>query len=275
MWDCGGSVNYPLYLPYNTEIYALFITNYDEDHIRGLPYLRNKIRGIYGNKSICAENLRILKNKNGKSTISPAMERLLNIFDQDLIDPSRFYYLGLNSLSVNCNFYYNSFRNFDDTNNCSLVTFLTFNGYKFIIPGDIEEPGWKKLLENPSFRHELKNVDVFIASHHGRESGYCKEVFNFCKPQIVVFSDSYIEYRSQEMASTYGRHCSGMALPGQVQTKRVLSTRNDGHVEFSPTPGGLRVDFGTIYFGTIYHGILTPKIRFEFMPGPPLGLTFL
>ena len=108
--------------------------------------------------------------------------------------------------AVSYKVFHNNYDDFDDTNNISLVTFLNCRETFFIIPGDLEAPGWELLLKNSDFKDELKNLNVFIASHHGRESGYCRKVFDFCKPDIIIFSDSEMKYTTQEMASTYGNH---------------------------------------------------------------------
>lgn len=39
------------------------------------------------------------------------------------------------------------------------------------------------MLKNADFRQRLAEVNVFVASHHGRENGYCEEVFQYCKPE--------------------------------------------------------------------------------------------
>jgi hypothetical protein len=54
---------------------------------------------------------------------------------------------------------------------------------------DIEREGWLEMLKLPSFQQCLREVNVFVASHHGRENGYCEEVFQYCTPDIVVISD--------------------------------------------------------------------------------------
>ena len=122
--------------------------------------------------------------------------------------------------------FWNKFEtDFDDTNNISLVTFLNCGTWRFIIPGDLEVAGWKTLLENNAFQKELAHVNIFIASHHGRESGYCSDVFDICNPCVVVFSDSSMKHATQEMASTYASHASGITFKGEKRF--VLSTRKD------------------------------------------------
>jgi beta-lactamase superfamily II metal-dependent hydrolase len=201
-----------------------FVTNYDEDHISDLPFLRANlpIRSLVRNKSINDDQLRRLKREGGP--ITPAMEEMLGLI--------RTYTGG--PLTPAPEFPDVSFRTFSnpygtdfaDTNNISLVTFLEAGDTKFIIPGDLEIAGWEALLTDTSFVRELAEVDVFIASHHGRESGYCEAVFDHCSPDVVIFSDDEIQYETQGMASTYGAHASGINFNGA--TRYVLSTRQDG-----------------------------------------------
>ena len=228
LWDCGHKDdNRPSeFLPV-ARIYRIdrfFVTNYDEDHISDLPNLREEltISTLHRNPSISKEQLRALKRQSGR--LSPAMLSMLEMigsYNAGPPDPPpKFPGVRFKTYSNNYS------TDFDDSNNISLVTFLECNGLKFIIPGDLEEPGWEKLLMGSSFQQELKSVNVFIASHHGRENGYCPEVFEYCRPSVVVFSDSPVKHATQEMASTYGSHASGVIFQGE--TRYVLSTRSDG-----------------------------------------------
>ena len=74
-------------------------------------------------------------------------------------------------------------------------------------------------------------MNYFVASHHGRESGYCKEVFDYCNPNAVIFSDGPIVHDTQKMADTYGQHAKGIQFNGHC--RRVLSTRKDGTLTWS------------------------------------------
>ncbi len=234
MWDCGHQDDYrpSTFLPKSgiDKIDIFFVTNYDEDHISDLPMLRqNKnisIESLCRNQSIDAHRLRILKEQSGH--ISDAMESMLGMIQTYTGGPPQ---PPLSFPNVRFTTYYNTFDVFEDTNNCSLITFLTCNGLKFVIPGDVEKDGWLNLLKNIRFQNELKDVNIFIASHHGRESGYCKEVFDLCAPRAVIFSDSNIQHDTQEMSSTYAKHCAGINF--KEQTRRVLSTRNDGSLTWN------------------------------------------
>lgn len=227
LWDCGHSDdNRPSdFLPAKGihTINRLFVTNYDEDHISDLPTLRQylNIELLRRNKSISKKQLRTLKQQSGP--ISTAMESMLDMMGAYTSSPTN----DPEFPRVAFKTYYNEYlTDFDDTNNISLVTFIDCNGKNFVIPGDLEKPGWERLLKKKSVRESLEKVDVFVASHHGRENGYCREVFDYCSPEAIIFSDNSVRYATQEMASKYASHAKGVQFNGK--TRYVLSTRNDG-----------------------------------------------
>lgn len=236
LWDCGqnDSDRPSGFLPAAgiRRIDRFFVTNYDEDHISDLPRLRSNliISTLHRNTSISADQLRQLKLQSGP--ISVAMQSMLDMIQTYTagppVPPPAFP-------GVRFAPFWNLYdSDVDDTNNISLVTFLHCGINRFIIPGDLERAGWQKLLSRDDFRSELGSVNVFIASHHGRESGYCREVFDYCKPHVVVFSDSEVKHATQEMASTYGSHAIGVTFNGQQ--RKVLSTRNDDSITWSAEP---------------------------------------
>jgi len=120
---------------------------------------------------------------------------------------------------------------FDDENNLSLVVFARCGQHKIIFPGDMEKTGWRQLLLNPAFRAELRDVNLFVASHHGRENGYCQEVMNLCgRIDAVVISDKHKGYQSQDV-DEYRRYAAGLKR-ANGDTRRVLTTRRDGSMRF-------------------------------------------
>lgn len=235
LFDCGhGSVNRPsTYLPARgiTSIRRLFVTNYDEDHISDLPAVRRNlhIEVLTRNASLTSAQIRSLKTP----PISPAMNELLAMVDS---------FTGgvtaeqLESAGLSVWVFYNDYPTFTDTNNLSLLTFLDVGPVSFVLGGDLERPGWLQLLENPQVQGLLKRVDVFIASHHGRQSGYCSEAFDYCKPSLVVMSDGPVQHDTQLMASTYAQHASGelFSTPSGQQVRKVVTTRKDGNIFWNP-----------------------------------------
>ena len=231
LFDCGHSVwNRPSsLLPERgiKRIRRFFVTNYDEDHISDLLNVREtlEIEILSRNPSLTSSEIASLKTP----PISPAMKELLNMVDSytETVTLEQLEPPGLN-----VEFFHNNYPDFTDTNNLSLLTFLKVGNLSFVLGGDLERRGWLKLLENPQVRFLLQQADIFVASHHGRESGYCREVFDFCKPSLFVMSDGPIRYDTQELASRYAQHASGRLFRTRTgqQTRKVVTTRNDGNI---------------------------------------------
>ena len=108
----------------------------------------------------------------------------------------------------------------------------------------MEVQGWRNLLRNSAFVQAIGNVNVFVASHHGRENGCCEELFSRTRlnPAIVVISDSGIEYATQETVAWYRARAQGITLNGEK--RHVLTTRRDGRVLLEALPDRTTVSVG-------------------------------
>ncbi len=129
----------------------------------------------------------------------------------------------------------NPYPRFEDTNNLSLVSFVNYDGMTVVFPGDLETAGWNALLADLSFRQHLARVNIFVASHHGRASGYCEEVFRYCRPDMVLISDKEIVHDSQE--NCYREHANGVTWNGGPDKRYVLTTRSDGDITINKNIG--------------------------------------
>ena len=234
LWDCGHKSepeNRPsIFLPALgiQTVHRLIITNYDQDHISDLTNLRQAvdIKILRKNPSITSQQLRKLKEESG--SISSAMESLLSMMDiytGDVTEPPSFPNVTFETF--HCVYP----DDFQDTNNLSMVSFLKTPMGSFMIPGDLEKPAWEKLLKNTTFQENLRHTTVFVASHHGRTNGYCEDVFEYCSPSVVIFSDGPKQYASQEEVATYAKHATGIPFNGE--TRYVLTTRNDGNLTWN------------------------------------------
>ena len=128
-------------------------------------------------------------------------------------------------------------------NNHSLITFLTFAGSTILIPGDNEEPSWRALLQYEGFRQTLKKCDIFVASHHGRQAGYCGDLFGHFKPRLIIVSDG--PATETTAVSQYAGQATGWTVQrrsGGQEERKVVSTRTDGviNVTFGNNKGGTR-----------------------------------
>ena len=102
-----------------------------------------------------------------------------------------------------------------------------------MIPGDNEPASWRELLEDPLFWLAIQNTDVLIAPHHGRDSGYCSDLFEAMnrKPRLVVISDG--RFRDTSATSRYSSRVSGWTVfdpSGDSERRNCVTTRNDGHI---------------------------------------------
>jgi beta-lactamase superfamily II metal-dependent hydrolase len=221
----------------------LYVTNYDEDHVSGYPNLADNVRigGLYRNPSVLAGTIRHLKSEDGMGL---GIERLVwsieNYFTGG--SPPIVEDYGDTKFTLFWN-QYSPFADlvpgyFNDENNLSLVVFVSCGQHKFIFPGDMEKPGWRQLLLNPAFVSELHSVNVFIASHHGRENGYCEEVLNLCsRLDVVIMSDKKMGFQSQEILHLYRKHVRGFTYNGNP--RHILTTARDGYMCFMVPALGL------------------------------------
>jgi beta-lactamase superfamily II metal-dependent hydrolase len=117
-------------------------------------------------------------------------------------------------------------------NNHSGVIVFTYQGVKVIIPGDNEPPSWKALLELPEFVSAIDGAHVFLASHHGRESGYHSELFKCMKPKLCLVSDGRVQ--DTDATSRYSGHAAGWNVRSRSDNSSVqrscLTTRSDGTI---------------------------------------------
>jgi len=138
---------------------------------------------------------------------------------------------------VQIEWFYNQYPYFEDENNLSLVLHLTVHGYSFLFPGDMERAGFENIFATaPRFRTVVGGLNVLMASHHGRVNGVCPSMFDDwgCSPNLVVVSDDYKQYASQETVNYYASKCSGIKdFRTLGNTRKVLTTRNDGPIVFT------------------------------------------
>lgn len=221
-----------------TGIEQLVITNFDQDHVRDLPNVLRSfpITTFVRNRSFSPEQLISMKLEAGPITnamnVAIAMHR-------DYVHPVTAPDFGIIQYNAFCNDY----PTFADTNNLSLVSFIHYDGMGIIIPGDLEREGWLELLRDQRFRDNLAKVNVFVASHHGRENGYCEEVFQYCSPDIFIISDKEIVHDTQD--NVYATHATGLPFNNGTQTRYVLTTRSDGNIRISKSVGsGYQIQTG-------------------------------
>lgn len=77
----------------------------------------------------------------------------------------------------------------DDYNDCSyVIMYRPPNGAKVIIAGDSHDNTWEHILSN--WKNEVKNCDILLAPHHGRDSDRSYEFLDTLKPKITFFGNA-------------------------------------------------------------------------------------
>ena len=122
-------------------------------------------------------------------------------------------------------------------NNHSFVVVFEYRNLSIVIPGDNESPSWQELLKKPTFRGVAKAPDVFLASHHGRLSGYYADLFDdtdgIGKPRLCVVSDGRVQ--DTDAADRYSYHAHGWEVysrrDGRATERFCVTTRSDGSIE--------------------------------------------
>jgi beta-lactamase superfamily II metal-dependent hydrolase len=229
-----------------THLDQLIVTNYDEDHASDLANVLRvvSVGTLSSNPTVSAANLRQLKRKGGIGNGIAALADLKGRYTASVTGPGP----DLGNLSLR--YFWNRYpTEFEDENNLSLVVILNAFGLTICFPGDMEVAGWRNLLRNRAFVQVISEVNVFVASHHGRENGCCDELFSrtTLKPAIVVISDAGIEHATQETVSWYRNRVTGINLNGE--RRHVLTTRRDGRVLIEATPTGTTVNVARVPVG--------------------------
>lgn len=219
-----------------TSLEQLIVTNYDEDHVSGYPDLIAQglfVEWIMRNTSVTPATLSNLKRDTGMGNGIATLVQTLGQYLPPGGSPSPPPIFPGVSLEYFCNDY----PIFEDENNLSLVVYLKVQNTSFLFPGDMEYDGFENLLlTNSRFRQIVSSIDVLIASHHGRENGICEAMFDTfcCRPQLVVISDDYKQYDTQETARYYASKASGINnFREWGRTRKVLTTRRDGDIHFT------------------------------------------
>ena len=212
----------------------LFITNADQDHMSDLQGLWGAGINVpvwYRNPSLGPDAFRQIKEQSGRPLTNDAKRYLLNLtnFSGPVAEP-----FDQNMGGITSSLFWNTYPQFKTTNDLSLVVFIKYSNFKILFPGDLEKAGWRALLQRADFRAELAGTNILVASHHGRENGYCEDIFEYFTPNAVVISDKAMEHETQETVPDYRAavRAQGVRVATTMKDRHVLTTRRDGWIQF-------------------------------------------
>lgn len=119
----------------------------------------------------------------------------------------------------------------DNFNNFSIITVFQLAGCKMVVCGDNEKESLDILMNRDTFKEAVRNADILVAPHHGRESGYHDDFVSLVSPYVTIISDS-----SKSDASAidkYREKSSGWKVwnrNGGSDDRYCLTTRSDGNI---------------------------------------------
>jgi beta-lactamase superfamily II metal-dependent hydrolase len=125
----------------------------------------------------------------------------------------------------------------DNFNNFSIVTVVEFAEIKVVIPGDNEACSFEELMQRETFKVSVKNADILLAPHHGRENGYYNDFINLVNPRLTIVSDG--RFCDTSANGRYSQKSRGWIVHkgnGTSSERKCLTTNSDGEVFVSFGP---------------------------------------
>lgn len=114
-------------------------------------------------------------------------------------------------------------------NNHSVVSIVSYMGFRFVLMGDNESQSQRDLLQNSRFKRLAKKCDILLAAHHGRQDGFYQEMINLLAPGLVIVSDG--RPKETSVRKKYAIASRGLEVKsknGIRRIRKVLSTNSDG-----------------------------------------------
>jgi beta-lactamase superfamily II metal-dependent hydrolase len=204
------------------ELDLLVVTNYDEDHVDGLPELRKSvhIKMLWRSPNVDPDYLIQLKSEDGMGNGIAELIDMAKTYTGPSIDVD----FGQVSRSM----FFNGPGTFSDENNLSAVVVLEIYGKKVVFTGDMERAGFDMIMGQPGFREAVQNASVLIAPHHGRECSVHKGFLDVVRPYWTIISDKGYMYDTQQTVPTYRQFSRGGNF--RNENRHVLTTRRDGTI---------------------------------------------
>jgi len=231
------------------DIGFLLISHPDEDHIQDIvnffeeyspttlrrptsatPYIEHKRQNVYPNndryQEIARKYLEIDERYSGSVSVSPKSENRNSglTFKSSSHDPEDIGIPAVDELESD-----------DDPNinDLSFLTVMEYNGFKLLTIGDLEDDAIEQFLDKSYIQNRISGTDILIAPHHGLDSSYTSELFEYISPDLVAISDA--GGTDASASSKYSDQAEGKTVElrnGSDKEKYVISTRDNGVLQF-------------------------------------------
>lgn len=162
---------------YKTKTIDLLVaTHPDNDHIGGM----GKVIDTYNVKEVWQPKL----NDNIISQ-TPSYENMIRAINEKSVlvkNPQKDYVADFGDLKITV---LSPDREYNNTNDSSIVLMLQYHSRKFLLMGDAETDAELNLIKN--YGEKLK-ADVLKVSHHGSNKGTSNELLQLVSPEYAVIS---------------------------------------------------------------------------------------
>jgi competence protein ComEC len=173
-----------------TKIDEVFLSHADLDHFNALPDLVERFRigelrltPTFAQKPIAGTRvtMRQLERRGVKTQVTTAGQQLqagsvlIEVLHPPIEGPS-----GVENVR-------------------SMVLRITYRGHSILLTGDLEKDGMNMVLSHP-----IDPVDVLIAPHHGSGASNTERFATWCKPSLVISSETYPRNRKPDPYTPLG-----------------------------------------------------------------------
>jgi competence protein ComEC len=231
----------------------LHLTHTHKDHLADIAALREKLKPVVLNidirafpvthlcgQSIAEQQTADTKNELIQKTVNDFYKAYADAEDVSLDSyPCNSDYNGGVTIKID----YPEYLNNEDPNLYSSLVSIEYCGFKILLTGDNNKEILKKRIENDNGRGEfvdfIKDHDVLLAPHHGRETDFCEDFFELVNPNITIVSDGKITQDSQEETSSKYRNDNRQGLCVNGCERKVLTTRKDGTIKVTVYGNGM------------------------------------
>jgi beta-lactamase superfamily II metal-dependent hydrolase len=206
-------------------LHHLIITHPDQDHLADLPGVLETLKPlhVWQHPQLSLRSLGELKATLTKAK-SAYTEREKSIGELQPIELTRQF------RTIEVRQFYLPIGSVRDVNDLSLLTFIKADACTICLAGDINARGWRLHLQNTAVQYWLRETNIYVASHHGRISGYLDKLFEFLSPKLIFISDKEQTIgRTTVQRAPYSDHAYGVKL-ADGSWRKVLTTRGDGRI---------------------------------------------
>lgn len=223
-------------------LHYLILTHPHKDHIESL------ISAYYKKPEQITKNNNIKKSliddqiNNAKTDYDRSIFRKYKEISEEYIHTvpeSKSYSNPINNGNIILKHFIPSKQTSEELNDYSIATYVSYKEHSILLMGDNTSKNIEELMEDEDFKSKIENIDVLLAPHHGRKSGYVPEFVEYLNPTITIISDKP-EDNDESAQNSYQYYSNGMYITknGKKDFRQTLTTRNDGDITLTITDNG-------------------------------------